>query len=163
MTEQEILAWQEHTGNHEFYLILIGSFMHAYGNGAFALARATGYRVMRKRRKAGNLVTTGFPIASLEQVRACIAAAGGELERIDDKTYVFRGIDGTPDDQMVKEPHCTPPYTKPVPRSVPVGRDKLQWLKDAIQNFNLSMSTPMDAMLFIGTLQQQLKDSDDTN
>ena len=163
MTEQEVLAWQENTGNHEFYMILIGSFMHAYGNGAFALARATGYRVMLKRRKAGNLVTTGFPIASLEQVRACIAAAGGELERIDDKTYLFRGIDGTPDDQMVKEPHCTPPYTKPVPRSVPVGRDKLQWLKDAIQNFNLSMSTPMDAMLFIGTLQQQLKDSDDTN
>ena len=68
-----MLAWQEQTGNREFYMILIGSFMHAYGNGAFALSRATGYRVMRKRRKAGNLVTTGFPIASLEQVRAVLA------------------------------------------------------------------------------------------
>ena len=85
----------------------------------------------------------------------------GEYGQSADKTYLFRGIDGTPDDQMVNEPHCTPPYTKPVPRSVPVGRDKLQWLKDAIQNFNLSMSTPMDAMLFIGTLQQRLKENDD--
>ena len=163
MTEQEVLVWQEQTGNREFYMILIGSFMHAYGNGAFALSRATGYRVMRKRRKAGNLLTTGFPIASLEQVRASITAVGGELERIDDKTYLFRGIDGTPDDAMVNEPYYISPNAKPAPRSETADRVKLQWLKNAIQNFNLSMSTPMDAMLFIGTLQQQLKDSDDTD
>ena len=45
MTEREILDKQEQTGNQEYYLMLVGSFLHAYGNGVFALARATGYRV----------------------------------------------------------------------------------------------------------------------
>lgn len=44
MTEQEILKLQDANGNREFYLMLIGKFLHAYGHGAFALARATGYR-----------------------------------------------------------------------------------------------------------------------
>ncbi|MBQ9231702.1 MAG: hypothetical protein IJ190_11095, partial [Prevotella sp.] len=59
------------------------------------------------------------------------------------------------------EPHYTSPNAKPALRSETADRVKLQWLMNAIQNFNLSLSTPMDAMLFIGTLQQQLKDSDD--
>ena len=29
MTEREILDRQEQTGNREYYLVLIGSFMHA--------------------------------------------------------------------------------------------------------------------------------------
>ena len=52
---------QEANGNEEFYLMLIGKFLHAYGHGAFALARATGYRVRRKPRKGGEVLTCGFP------------------------------------------------------------------------------------------------------
>ena len=48
---------QEQAGNREYYLVLVGSFLHAYGHGAFALARATGYRVMRKQRKWGEVLT----------------------------------------------------------------------------------------------------------
>ena len=39
MTEKEILDWQEQTGNQEFFLMQVGKFLHAYGNGAFALSR----------------------------------------------------------------------------------------------------------------------------
>ena len=48
MTEQEILRLQEANGQRSFYLVLVGKFLHACGNGAFALSRATGYRVVRK-------------------------------------------------------------------------------------------------------------------
>lgn len=37
MTERDILARQEQAGNREFFLMLVGSFVHAYGHGAFAL------------------------------------------------------------------------------------------------------------------------------
>ncbi len=60
MTEKEILEHQQQTGNSEFYLMLIGKFLHAYGHGAFALSRGTGYRVMRKQRKQlGEVDMTG--------------------------------------------------------------------------------------------------------
>lgn len=32
MTEREIIEKQEQTGNREYYLMLVGSFLHAYGN-----------------------------------------------------------------------------------------------------------------------------------
>ena len=54
MTERDILDRQEQNGNSEFYLMLIGKFLHAYGNGAFALSRSTGYRVLRKQRKGAD-------------------------------------------------------------------------------------------------------------
>ena len=136
--------------------MLVGSFLHAYGHGAFALARATGYRVMRKQRKSGELLTAGFPISKLDDVRLRILEKGGELESIDEKTWTFRGIDGTPDSQMVSEPK---PQATTLPTSERAGGT--EWLTDAVRGYNLSMSTPMDAMLFIGTLQQRLKENDD--
>ena len=48
MTEQEILRLQEVNGQRSFYLVLVGKFLHACGNGAFALSRATGYRVLAR-------------------------------------------------------------------------------------------------------------------
>ena len=77
MKEEEVLARKEQTGNKEFYLIHVGPSFHAYGGGAFALARVTGYRVMRKRRKAGNVLTASSPVGQLEQVRVCITVGGG--------------------------------------------------------------------------------------
>ena len=61
MTEKEVLDLQQERGNQEYFLILMGSFLHAYGNGAFALSRAAGYRVMPKQRKQlGEVLVTGF-------------------------------------------------------------------------------------------------------
>ena len=108
MTEREILERQEQTGNREYLLVLVGSFLQAYGNGAFALARVTGYRVRRKQRKWGEVLTCGFPAIHFDRVRLQVYAAGGEVEQVDDKTYLFRGLDGTPDPQMVCEPAPKP-------------------------------------------------------
>ena len=110
MTEREILDRQEQTGNQQFLLVLVGSFLHAYGNGAFALARVTGYRVRRKQRKWGEVLVVGFPIAQLDLVRQQLRDAGADVEQVDDKTFLFRGIDGTPDPQMVVEPARTSYY-----------------------------------------------------
>ena len=47
MTEKEILQQQESNGQTAFCLMAVGMFYHAYDCGAFALSRATGYRVLR--------------------------------------------------------------------------------------------------------------------
>ena len=155
MTEKEVLDLQQQSGNQEFYLILIGSFMHAYGNGAFALSRATGYRVMRKQRKQlGEILTTGFPISQLDNVRNKIYDAGGEMEKVNEKTWIFRGINGTPDENLISE------LINPTPGPSPKRGGEFG-LADEILGFNLSMSTPMDAMNLIAKLQKQLKNNDD--
>lgn len=155
MTEREILARQEQAGNREFVLMLVGSFVHAYGHGAFALARATGYRVLRKQRKWGELLTVGFPVGRLDLVSERVRGAGGNIEAVDERTWTFRGIDGTPDGAMISEPQPRSTATKDAPRPSPAQGS---WLAEAVRAFNLSMSTPMDAMLFIGTLQQRLEE-----
>ena len=158
MTEKEVLDLQQERGNQEYFLILMGSFLHAYGNGAFALSRATGYRVMPKqRRQLGEVLVTGFKIDQLDSVRDRIFDAGGEMEKVDDKTWIFRGIDGTPDLSMICAPKPKPQSSAAVPSSA--GSD-LSWLADEIRRFNLSMSTPLDAMMLIGSLQQRLKQQD---
>ena len=164
MTEREILERQEQTGNREYLLVLVGSFLHAYGNGAFALSRVTGYRVRRKQRKWGEVLVVGFPADRLDLVRQQLRDAGGEVEQVDDKTYLFRGLDGTPDQQMVCEPA---PKPEPKPQTQYATTENLPaacgygWLAEAVRAYNLSQSTPMDAMLFISTLQQRLKETDD--
>ena len=91
MTEREILERQEQTDNREYLLVLVGSFLQAYGNGAFALSRATGYRVVRKQRKWGEVLTCGFPAIQFDRVRLQVYAAGGRrvkaVMRMGDSVY----------------------------------------------------------------------------
>ena len=91
MTEREILERQEQTDNREYLLVLVGSFLHAYGNGAFALARVTGYRVIRKQRKWGEVLVVGFPADRLDLVRQQLRDAGGRrvkaVVRMGDSAY----------------------------------------------------------------------------
>ena len=103
MSENDILRRQEDNGQKEFYLILAGQFYHAYGNGAFALSRVSGYKVIRKSRKWGDLVMAGFPASCLDKVKQRISDARGSLRRIDERTMVFAGVDGTPNEAMVTE------------------------------------------------------------
>lgn len=156
MIEVEILQRQLASGGESFYLILVGKFLKAYGDGAFALSRATGYRVIRQRRKSGDILTCGFPAELLPTVRDRIRSAGGDIEQLEGKLYRFGGIDGTPDEAMVSlpkmksynGPHCDKSDESTVPASV---------IKDLLA-FDLSMSTPMDAMNLIAMLQQRIKD-----
>ena len=245
MTEKEVIQKQEENGQQEFYLIQIGSFVHAYGQGAFALARTTGYKVKRKHRKMGEVLTAGFPVTRIEQVMEKIVAAGGEAAPLEDgKTWLFNGIDGTPDESMIAEPDwkalppnhslfyngevglpvrnvvpeavreafppssspckgvapgtvreafplssspckgvapgtvreafplssspckgevsegCSTYSSSPCKGEVSEGRrgNDFHWLADALRNFNLSAATPLEAMMFIGDLQKNIKD-----
>ena len=161
MTEKEVLDKQEQAGNSEFFLILIGRFYHAYGNGAFALSRITGYHVRRKQRKMGEVLVLGFPIDLFDSVRDRVRDAGGEMEPIDGKTWKFHGIDGTPDLSMVSEPKPEsggqPEFRVHDRSSVAYHATTDSWLEDAVRHFDLSMATPMDAMLFVNSLKQRLR------
>ena len=165
MTEQEILRQQEANGQQSFYLVLVGKFFHACGCGAFALSRATGYRVMRKQRKWGEVMVCGFPIDRFDLVRDRIRDAGGDIYSQDDRTWMFRGLNGTPDPQMVCEPA---PKPEPKPQELTASTenhpaaDGYGWLAEAVRGFNLSQSTPMDAMLFVNDLQHRLNNNADT-
>lgn len=116
MTEQELIYKQKEYGDSRFAVTRSGKFFCAYGCGAFALVRATGYRVMRCLRKGEHAVlTTGFPESRLANV----------LEQKPPKEHKDTGI----------------------------RKDKAT-LRERIMSFDLSRSTPMEAMLFLDTLQK---------
>ena len=82
MTEKEILQQQEQNEQKVFYLIAVGMFYHAYGGGAFALSRATDYRVLRKHRKGGDILVCGFPANQLENTggqERCVYRGSGTM------------------------------------------------------------------------------------
>ena len=166
MTEFDVIQKQEQSENKEFYLILIGSFLHAYEHGAFALWRVTGYKVISRHRKMGDVITAGFHVSQVDSVSRKITRAGGVMEKIDEKTWMFSGIDGTPDESVV----CKPDKPVVYKSADEVREDAVRifgkadvnadysWLADAIEQFNLSVSTPLEAMMLIGGLQKQLKE-----
>ena len=154
MTEQELINKQKEYGDSRFSVTRSGKFFCAYGCGAFALARATGYRVMRRPRKGGHCVlTTGFPESRLANVVEQIAACGGEIVEQEADCFVFTGIDGSEDDSLVSE-------QKPPKEHKAMGiRKEEASLRERILSFDLSRSTPMEAMLFLDTLQRQIKET----
>jgi hypothetical protein len=156
MTEKEILQQQETNGQKSFYLIAVGMFYHAYGCGAFALSRATGYRVLRKHRKHGDILTCGFPVNQLEMVLQRIREADGEVEQTGEKTFLFRGLDGTPDERLIEEQK--PQIATSPSKEVLQPEASFSWLANELLSFNLSLSTPMDAMNLIARLQKRLRD-----
>ena len=156
MTEKEILQEQESNGQTAFYLIAVGMFYHAYGNGAFALSRATGYRVLRKHRKGGGILTCGFPANQLDTVLQRIREAGGEVEQTGDKAFLFRGLDGTADEKLIAEQK--PQIVTSPQKEKPLSEASFSWLADELLSFNLSLSTPMDAMNLIACLQRRLRE-----
>ena len=156
MTEKEILQEQENNGQKAFYLMAVGMFFHAYGCGAFALSRATGYRVLRKHRKGGDILVCGFPANQLDTVLQRIREAGGEVEPTGEKTFLFRGLNGTADEALIAEPK---PQTVTSPtKDVPQSEVSFSWLAEELLSFNLSLSTPMDAMNLIARLQRRLRE-----
>lgn len=154
MTEQELINKQKEYGDSRFTVTRSGKFFCAYGCGAFALARATGYRVMRRPRKGGHSVlTTGFLESRLANVLEQIAACGGEVVVQETDSFVFTGIDGSEDDGLVSEQK--PPKEH---KATGIRKDEAA-LRERILSFDLSHSTPMEAMLFLDTLQRQIKEN----
>lgn len=150
MTEQELTDRQRELGGERFLVARSGTFYLACSCGAFALSRATGYRVMRRERKGGrHVLTCGFPAGRLEGVMEQIAAAGGVIEARRDGEFEFSGIDGSPGGLPVAEE---------------TGREKPKkspsdGLRETILAFDLSRSTPMEAMMFVDRLQRMARET----
>lgn len=143
MTEKEMMHMQQEYGEERFVVCKSGKFYLACSCGAFALARVTGYRVIRRKRKGGRFIlTAGFPENRLEQVRERILRAGGIVTDASDAGFVFSGIDGSIDETLVSDESRR---DRNVPESV---------LREMILAFDLSHSTPMDAMIFVDKLQK---------
>lgn len=153
MTEKELIDRQQEYGDKHFVVTRSGKFFSAYNCGAFALARATGYRVMRRPRKGGHFVlTVGFPESRLESVMEHIAACGGTVERQETDYFIFSNIDGSTDETLVSEQKM--PDKHGVRNDM--ARNEDTCLRKQIIMFDLYRSTPMDAMNFIDTLQKQI-------
>lgn len=157
MTENELVQRQQEYGDKRFVVTKSGKFFSAYGCGAFALARATGYRVTRRQRKGGHFVlTTGFPESRIENVLEQIVACGGKIVEQDTDGFVFSGIDGSEDEKLISDQKpAVPRHGKENKKQV--GNDSLQAL---ILSFDLSRSTPMEAMNFIDRIQKRIQKTD---
>lgn len=150
MTEQELIKKQEEGGNSTLYLMKVGMFFHAYEAGAFALARLMHYRVKRKARKGGReVLVAGFPADRLAVVAERIVAAGGKVLSQTDTWVEFAGLDATSDDGLVDDVPAAINKTVPVDSS-----DK--W-KQKILDYDLSCSTPLDALNFLAACQSELR------
>lgn len=150
MTEQELIRKQEEGGNETLYLMKVGMFFHAYGAGAFALARLMYYRVKRKARKGGQeVLVAGFPAGSLPTVAERIAAVGGKVLAITDTWVEFTGLDATEDDTLIDD---APADTK---KAVPENPTR-EWERK-IMAYDLLCATPLDALNFLAGIQKELK------
>lgn len=154
MTELELIARQEKGNNETLYLMKVGMFFHAYEAGAFALARLMRYRVKRKIRKGGReVLVAGFPANNLSAVTERIHAAGGKVLAQTETWVEFSGLDCTADATLVDEPKSVATTDKP---QVPV-EDKADEWKRKILDYDLSHSTPLDAMNFLSAVQKELR------
>ena len=80
-------------------------------------------------------------------------SCGGEIVVQETDSFVFAGIDGSEDDGLVSEQK--PPKEH---KDTGIRKDKAT-LRERIMSFDLSRSTPMEAMLFLDTLQKQIKEN----
>lgn len=159
MTEQEIIERQQENENKEFYLIRQGIFYNAYEGGAYALHRLTGYQLRRKHGKTDGPVTAGFNTKVIEAVLKKIEEQGGTWNKIDENTYSFQGIDGTPEPTAIEvappKAKRTKKPAKPEP-AAPGESPDYGWLAEAVRGFNLSAATPIDVVIFVSQLQRKL-------
>lgn len=148
MTEQELIRMQEEGNNRTLYLMKVGMFFHAYEAGAFALARATGYRIKRKsRRKGTEVLTAGFPANALDKIIPRLEKAGGTVRKHSDIWIEITGLDSTADETLVDNAERT-------------GQAKVcaakVWEQDILA-FDLTRSTPLEAMNFLSEIQNKLR------
>jgi hypothetical protein len=140
MKERELIGLQEKTENQELYLIKVGMFYHAYNAGAYAIAKLMHYKIKRKHRKEGDVLVAGFPIANLPNVIMCIEEKGGTICCRTEDSIIFSGLDIIPEETLIKKDE--PP--------VEVADSAL---RNAIRNFDLMNSSPINAMNFISILK----------
>ena len=101
MTAEEICKRQRENGNKEMYLRLKGSFWQTYDGGAFAIARVTGYQVIRL--KTIDRYQLGFPLVAIDRVLTTMKEKGLTVKdhQEGDTLITFSGGDPTPDNHLV--------------------------------------------------------------
>ena len=159
MTEKEIIERQEENGNTLFYVMQIGMFYHAYGYGAFALSRITGYHVrLVHRRTLHDVCVCGFPVKKIDTVVQKMLEQSVVIDYLDDKNrlFSFSGADGTPDETMITE--TGKEDGEQMKESTSIAAPRLESLLDEIRSFNVAASTPMDAMILISKLQKDYEE-----
>jgi hypothetical protein len=111
------------------------------------------YRVRKKVRRSGlEMITAGFPVDNLQSVLECIKAAGGRILSQTDDYVEFTAIDCTSDGIMVIEKEKKAKVLAP---DEPLQESELAKI---IRSYDLSRSTPLDAMSFIVRLQTLLQE-----
>lgn len=170
MTEREILERQATNGGTEHYMQRSGRFYHAYGGGAFILARVMGYTVKRRHRRGGDVLAAGFPLASLPKVLEQLSGQGIEVMRADetglgdaapgdgladDSLFVMRGGDPTPDEMLVavdssegevnSADNCRPESE--------ADYRELRSLRSELLGLNLAECTAREALMHLRALQ----------
>lgn len=154
MTEQKLLQLQASLADKGHILVLVNGFYQAYGPGAYALSRALHYRVVRRWRPWGEVLTCGFPEAVLGKACLRLRKTRADIELLADNTFLVYGLDGTPDETMVWDAVEEPEVGVNEEPTVCVAVD---WLADAVTGFDTHESTPSDAIHFIGMLQRCMR------
>lgn len=143
MKERDLIGLQEKADNQKLYLIKVGMFYHAYNAGAYAIAKLMHYKIKRKHRKEGDILVAGFPVANLQNVIKRIEDKGGTICRGTEGNITFAGLDIIPDETLIEKDELL----------VEVADTAL---RDAIRNFDLMNSSPMNAMNFILMLKKMI-------
>ena len=148
MKEMDIIEMQKNSSGKNMYLVKVGMFYHAYDSAAFAIARLMHYKVKRKHRRCGDVLVAGFPIPQLENIIKKIVEAGGMMAEKNDDYIVFSGIDSSADNSLVVD-------------DVQKQTSNIKFvdtpLREAIRNYDLMNSSPMNAMNFISILKAMIE------
>ena len=148
MKETDIIALQKNSNGKNMYLVKVGMFYHAYDSAAFAIARLMHYKVKRKHRRCGDVLVAGFPIPQLKNIIKKIVEAGGMMAEKNDDYIVFSGIDSSADNSLVVD-------------DVQKQTSNIKFvdtpLREAIRNYDLMNSSPMNAMNFISILKAMIE------
>lgn len=143
-----IIEMQKNSSGKNMYLVKVGMFYHAYDSAAFAIARLMHYKVKRKHRRCGDVLVAGFPIPQLENIIKKIVEAGGMMVEKNDDYIVFSGIDSSADNSLVVD-------------DVQKQTSNIKFvdtpLREAIRNYDLMNSSPMNAMNFISILKAMIE------
>ena len=151
------MQMQQLVDTGEYLLVPVRGFYYAYGSGAFALSRVMSYRVVRRRSENGEVLTCGFPDTMLAQVLHRLNRAGAEVEMMGDQVFLFRGLDGTVDDDMVWDSEDPEEIDGAIADGEPAVNAAVDWLADAVMGFDTEEATANDAMLFLKSVQGHLR------
>ncbi|MCC8187979.1 MAG: hypothetical protein LIP08_10905 [Bacteroides sp.] len=163
MGVKEVLNKQETTGH--LFLVRQGLFLRGYNSGALMLEKLLGYKAQRVFLKvcAAEVCIAGFPSQNLSRVLATVEKAGGKIVMQNEQTVEIEGLDYPCTPEIIrqypeKEPlspvATTLPGTSSVPRKQEVTTvEKI--ITRRVLDYNLSASTPMEAMLFLSALQKE--------